>query len=101
MDRFESTPARPIVSRCCSAAGQSAASMVQCTGMGKNAQASPGSQAAKKKTPAFTKPIVGSSHGALLLQRLHARLKVNYHSRMLVRRTSPHPTSRRGTKRDA
>ena len=40
-----STPARPIVSRSCSAAGQSAASTMECTGMRKDAQASPGPQA--------------------------------------------------------
>ena len=40
MARLESTPARPIVSRSCSAAGQSAASTVECTGMRKDAPAS-------------------------------------------------------------
>ena len=49
MARLESTPARPIVSRSCSAAGASAASMMQCPGMREDARPSEGPQAAKLK----------------------------------------------------
>ena len=50
MARLESTPARPIVSRSCPAAGQSAASTMECARIRKDAQASPGPQAAKLTT---------------------------------------------------
>src|SRR5215212_5658516 len=53
--------------RSCSAAGQSAASTMEWTGMRKHAQVFTRSASSKAKTPAFTK--------SLLLQRLHARLK--------------------------
>ena len=56
--RHESTPARPIVSRSCSAAGPSAASTRKCAGMRKDAQASPGPQAVRPTSASGAKPRV-------------------------------------------